>query len=335
MKRFLLSATLMLAAVHPLALTGADAPGSLNRLSFGARFGINFKADFNSSAAFKTPGVNPGLAVGGVDHFYDDGYVRVDTSGNLGGLTTFWGFQNASQVVAGSMEYHAIHSGGSASVSDDPQFGGELIYQRIIGSLPASKTGHWGIESGFGYTQIDLRNRLSGTVPVTTDTFPLNGVLPPAAPYNGTFLGPGALLGDVPVRTTTQAAQSGQHKLSGDMFSIRLGPFAEWDLTDRLSLAASVGVTLAPTTIDYDFSETSTLASGASFGAAGHSSKSKLLWGPYVSAMLRYELGANWGIYIGGQFQNLTRLGQSIGSRTGRFDPGTTVFVTSGVTWRF
>ncbi len=74
--------------------------------------------------------------------------------------------------------------------------------------------GHWVIESGFGYTQMDLRKRFSGTVPVTTDTFPLNGVLSPSAPYNGTFLGPGALLGDTPVRTTILAAQSGQHKLS-------------------------------------------------------------------------------------------------------------------------
>ena len=336
MKRTLLSATLTLAAVTPSVLFGADAPENPNRFSLGPRFGLNFKASFNQNATFRSPTVNPGAAIGGVDHVYDDGYVRVDSSGNLGGVTTFWGYQNASQVVGGAMEYHAIQASSPASVSDNPQLGVELIYQRVVGSLPTPFAGRWGLEAGFGYTALDLRNRRSGIVPVTTDTFTFPiGVLPPAAPYNGTFTGPGPFLGDTPVRTATIASQSGQHKLSGDMFSLRLGPFAEWNLTSQLSLSASIGVTLAPTTVDYDFSETDTLASGASFAASGHSSKSSLLYGPYVGGMLRYDLTPQWGIYVGAQFQSLTSLEQSIGSRTGRLDPGATVYGTVGVTWKF
>lgn len=334
MKR-ILSTTLALAAVSPLALLGADAPENPNRLSLGPRFGLNFKASFNNSAAFKTPGVAPGLAVGGAEHFYDDGYVRVDGSGNAGGVTTFWGYQNASQVVGATMEYHAIQSSSPSSVNDNPQFGTELIYQRVMGSLPAKLGGHWGLEAGFGYTKLDLRNKRAGFVPVTTDTFPLGLVLPPAPPYNGTFAGPGPVLGDTPVRTTTFASQSGQHKLSGDMFSLRVGPFAEWNLTPKLSLAASVGLTLAPTTVDYDFSETDTLASGVGFATSGHSSKSRLLYGPYVGGVLRYDFNPRWGVYVGAQFQSLNSMEQFIGSRSGKLDPGATVYATVGVTWKF
>lgn len=334
MKR-ILSTTLALAAASPFALFGADAPENPNRLSLGPRFGLNFKANFNNNGTFNAPGIAPGAAVGGVAHTYNDGFVLVDSSGNLGGLTTFWGYQNASQVVGGGMEFHAIAASGPSTARDNPQFGAEFIYQRVFGSLPANMPGRWGLEAGFGYTALDLRNQRRGTVAVTTDSFPLGGVLPPAAPYNGTFLGPGALLGDTPVRTATFATQSGQHKLSGEMFSLRVGPFAEWSLTPKLSLAASVGLTLAPTSVDYDFSETDTLASGVGFTTTGSSSKSRLLYGPYVSAMLRYDFNQTWGIYAGAQFQSLNSMEQSIGSRSGRLDPGATVYATIGVTWKF
>ena len=335
MKQMLLTATLTVATVTPFSLSGADVPENPNRLSLGPRFGLNFKADFNNHATYKTPTVNPGPATGGADHTYDDGYVRVDSSGNAGNLTWNWGYQNPSQAVVDSMQFHAIRASSSSSANDNPQYGTELLYQRIIGSLPASMRGRWGLEAGFGYTDLDLRNQRGGFVPVTTDTYPLNGVLPPSAGYNGTFSGPGALLGDTPVRTTTFASQSGRNKLSGDMFNLRFGPFAEWNLTRRLSFAASVGVTLAPTSVAYDFSETDTLASGDRFSTSGHSSRSKVLYGPYVSGLLRYNFNPRWGLYVGAQFQNLTDLNQSIGSRSARLDPGATLYGTVGVTWSF
>jgi hypothetical protein len=334
MNRIVLSTTLTLAAVTPFGVHGADyAPAALtldlpkislknpNRVSFGPSFGMNFKADFYNN-------VNPGPAAGGAGH-YNDGYVLVDSSGDAGGLTWNWGYQNASQVAGNNMQFHAIQSGGASSVTGNPQYGAELIYQRVIGSLPAL-SGDWGLEVGFGFTEIDLRENLNGTA--ILDSFPLNGVVPPGAGYNGTYSGPGALLGDTPTRTT--AALTGYQKLSGQMFSLRLGPFAEWNFTSKLSLAASVGLTLAPTTVDYDFSQTVTLG-GGTFASSGHSSRTKLLYGPYVGAMLRYDFNEHWGVYVGARFQNLTDLNQSIGGRTARLDPGATVYGTVGASYRF
>jgi hypothetical protein len=327
MNRIILSTTLALAAT-PFVMHGADflentnSPGSPNRFSFGPTFGFNFKADFYNNA-------NPGPAAAGANHTYNDGYVHVDSGTGSDGLTGNWNYQYASQYNAahgGTMNYLSV---GSSSVTGDPQYGGEFIYQRVIGSLPC-QFGNWGLEGGFGFTEINLRENLSGTAAV--DSFPLNGVIPPGPGANGTFQGPGALLGDTPTRTA--AAMTGYQKLSGQLFSIRLGPFAEWNFNQKLSLAASVGLTLAPTTVDYDFSETAGPA-GSSITESGHSSKTKLLYGPFAGATLRYDFNKCWGVFVGARFQNLTDLNQSIGGRTARLDLGDTLYATAGVSWKF
>jgi hypothetical protein len=350
MNRIILSTTLTLAAATPFVLHGADSSetDNPNRWSLGARFGMNFKADFHNNAAGNpgNTGVNPGPATGGVDHNYDDGYVRVDSSGNAGGRTWYWGYQNSSQyhVVGDTMQFHAIQSSSPSvpannNVTGDPQYGLELTYQRVLGHLPFVSSGRWGLEAGFGYTDLDLRDNRSATglTTVTTDAFELNGVLPPSAGYNGTFVGPGALLGDIPTRTTASdiAALTSHQKLSGQLYTIRLGPFAEWNFTPKLSLAASVGLTLAPASINYDFSETTMSAGGGTSVASGHSSQTELLYGPYVSGMLRYDFTERWGVYVGAQFQSLNDLEQSIGARTARLDQGATVYGVMGASWRF
>ena len=336
MKRIIFSTTLALAAT-PFAMYGADYLENTNlldnpnRLFFGPRFGVNFKADFHNNA------VNPGPATGDADHTYNDGYVLVDSRGDAGHSTWNWGYQNASQVnsVNDTMQFHAIQSSSPFSATGNPQYGAELVYQRVIGSLPVL-SGCWGLETGFGFTELDLRNNGSGTVSVTTDAYSLNGVSPPSAGYNGTFSGPGTLLGDTPARTLAVPGTVTSHQeLSGQLFSIRLGPFAEWNFTPQLALDASVGLTVAPTMVNYNFSETVALSGGGTFAMSGDSTKIKLLYGPYVGGMLRYNFNKNWGVYVGVQFQNLTDLDQSVGGSTARLDPGFTVYGTAGASWSF
>ena len=334
MNRIILSTTITLAAATPFVMQSEDITDNPNRFFLGPRFGMNFKANFQNNVSYLGP-VNPGLAIGGANHSYNDGYVLVDSSGNAGGLTWNWGYQNASQVVGGSMQFHAIQSSGSSSKTDDPQYGGELVYQRVVGHLPFLSSGRWGFEFGFGLTDINLKENYSGNVTAITDTYALNGVLPPSAGYNGTFNGPGALLGDTPTRTFASAALTSNQKLSGQLFSIRLGPFAEWNLTPELSLSASVGLTLTPAIIDYDFSETGSLPGGGTYADSGHSSKTRLLYGPYVGAMLRYDFTKNWGVYVGAQFQSLNDMEISSGTHTARLDQSATVYGTVGISWRF
>lgn len=328
MNRIILSLPFTLAALTPFAARGQDSNTDLNRFSFGPTFGLNIKANFGQNS------INPGPASGDANHNYNDGYVRVDSSGDAGGLTTYWGYQNASQVVGNTMQFHAVQGGPSSSTTGNPQYGGEFMYQRVLGNLPFL-SGDWGLEGTFGFTEIDLRENYSGTVPVTLDTYQLGGVLPPGPGYNGTFQGPGPLLGDTPTRSATSASLSGYQKLTGQLFSFRLGPFVELNFTDKLSLAGSVGLTLAPATVDYDFSENATLSGGGVIADSGHSSRTKLLYGPYVGATLRYDFTKCWGLYVGARFQNLTDLDQSNNGRTAQLDLGSTIYATAGLSWRF
>ncbi len=339
MNRILVSTTLTLAAAAaPLTLLGADSHDNPNRFSFGPRFGMNFKADFRNRAITPgIPGTNPGPATGGVNHTYDDGYVLLDSSGNAGGSTWNWGYENNSQVVGDTMQFHARQANSSVAnqtADDEPQYGVELTYQRVIGELfgPSSR---WGFEAGFSYTDLDLKSKRSGTSTLTTDAYSLNGVLPPGAGYHGTFNGPGAFLGDIPTRTVTSEMMSSQQKLSGQIYGIRLGPFAEWNFAEQWSLSASVGLSLAPASIEYEFSETTRRVAGGTSVTRGDSSKTELLYGAYVSAMLRYDFSESWGVYVGAQFQSLNDLDQSVGTRKARLDQQATVYVTAGVSWRF
>jgi hypothetical protein len=95
---------------------------------------------------------DPGPATGGgINRCYDDGYVRVDITGNADSYTSYWGYQNSSQIQSGFL----------------------VFYSRT--------------------------NLNADTVQVLTDTYDLDGIFPPSAPYSGTFQGPGPLIHDTPV----------------------------------------------------------------------------------------------------------------------------------------
>ncbi|MDR3457691.1 MAG: hypothetical protein P4N60_09610 [Verrucomicrobiae bacterium] len=343
MNRIALSTALTLVVAAPLVLHGQDASESedLNRFSLGPRFGFNFKGDFRLRSIGNPS--NPGPASGGVNHGYNDGYVNVDSSGNAGGQTWNWGYQNNSQVVGDTMQFHSVQAQSPSLAShnnttDDPQAGLEFVYQRVLGRFSTKAAGCWGLEAGFGYTDIDLHDdrTATGFTTVTTDAYQLNGSLPPGASYHGTFQGPGTLLGDTPTRTTATAltSQTSQQRLSGQLYTIRLGPFAEWNITSQLSLAASAGLTLAPASIDYDYTELNPGVGGSAL-TSGHSSKVGLLYGGFVGATLRFDFTRHFGAYLGGQFQGLSTLEQTSGTHVARLDPGATVYGTAGLVWKF
>lgn len=317
----------------PLGLFGEDASINPNRLSIGPRLGLNLKADFENSAT-NVLAIMPGTTTtNGINRTYEDGYVRVDSSGNLSSQTSFWGYDNASQYTGGGIEYHATRSGGNFEADDQPQYGAEIVYQRVLSPLPAGSSLVWGMEAGFGYTNLSLEHERDSAL-VLIDTYAI-AVLPPSAGYEGTFAGPGALLGSVPVRSMGTAALSTQEELSGVLFSVRIGPFLEWQLARRIDLTVSVGVTAAHTNLDYEYSEIGTLGSGASYAANGQTSASKMLYGPFGGATLRFGISERAAFYVGSQYQRLTILEQSIDARTARFDPSGTLNLSAGFAWRF
>ena len=83
-------------------------PDWSRNIRIGFLAGFNIKADFRMSGTFPIFGTDPGLAgMPRQNHVYDDGYVRVDATGNAGtdprgGYTTFWGYQDGSQHPSAS-----------------------------------------------------------------------------------------------------------------------------------------------------------------------------------------------------------------------------------------
>jgi hypothetical protein len=126
-----------------------------------------------------------------------------------------------------------------------------------------------------------------------------------------------------------------REKLSGQLFNIRLGPFVEWNLTPKLTLATSGGGLLMPGSVDYDFTETTLLAGGGVGVTTGHSSRAELLYGFYAGATFRYDFSNSWSAYLGGRFQSLNSLEQTVAGRTARLDQNATLHATVGVSYRF
>ena len=336
MKRFLLSTSCVIGATVPLLGQDAEIRGNANRLSLSARAGLNFKAEFRNQTQS-----NPGLPIAGINHNYDDGFVRVDSSGAASGGTWNWGYQNASQVSGTSLDFHSDQFStvplNIEKDSDDVQPGIELSYGRIIGKFFLG--GRWGMEGALSYNSLEIEDSrsASGTVTHILDSYSLNGVVPPTPPYNGSFDGPGPVLSDLPTRTvsTDPAFTSARHELSGFAVGIRIGPFFEWTFAKRFSVALSGGLLLAPTRIDYEFSETRTIAGGAPISTQEEADESDLLYGNYVGATLRYDFSRQWGVFAGAQYQTLNELEQTVAGRTARLEQDGTVVGVAGVSWRF
>lgn len=315
--------------VDPFAIPNA------NRFSLGARIGLNFKANFQTARPSPLP------PSGGLNYNYDDGYVRRDASGNANGLTWNWGYNEAAQFVGDAIEYHKIQSPifptSINESSDEPYYGLELVYQRLGGTFMSG--GGWGFEGAFSYHDLDIRAQRSGVGSGTllTDTFALNGVLPPNPPYRGTFNGPGPLIGGTPTRVVTDetASFATDNHLEGQMFGFRFGPFIEWNFNRRFSVAFSGGLALAPALIDYEFDETVAVDSGRFHRERATSNKTDLLYGNYVGGTVRFQFTEQWGVYAGAQYQTLNDWEHSVGNRTAELDAGSTFYGVAGVTWRF
>ena len=79
-------------------------------LRVGALVGFNLKAQFSMNGVFPMSSGDPGIAGGGQNHEYDDGYVRRDATGNDGDLTWNWGYESAGQVQGGRLYFHNTQS---------------------------------------------------------------------------------------------------------------------------------------------------------------------------------------------------------------------------------
>lgn len=287
------------------------------RLGVGYAPMIGLKTEFSGLGTFNAAFPTQPLG-GGVDYNYDNGFVHVDSSGNFGGETWNWGYDNASQIDTsglGSVDYTLTRSlaDGSAEEDGGGQAGFEVFGYLDMGSASVvpmlEKLGAtWGFRGGFNYNHVDVDNRstLSSSTITLTDTFSLNGVVAPGAPYQGSFNGPGALISDAPSRTFGPGASgliSGSRDLDVDLNVFSLGSYLELPILTNLSLMFEGGVSLGIASGSYDFESQTSIAGLGSSNSSGSDSETSVLPGFYLGIEAIYQLNKNWGIQAGGRYQ--------------------------------
>ncbi|MFC1467425.1 hypothetical protein ACFLQY_01865 [Verrucomicrobiota bacterium] len=303
MKQPIKTAVILLAAGYLSGIAHAEFG-----ISAGASF--NFKASFRSTSYQQEIQNDPGTATAGTDHFYDDGYNRVDNSGNVGNLTSFWGYQNASQDDgAGNIIMSSSRTTYEASASSvdqsEAQPAIELYWQK---DLTENKPWDLGLRVALLWQHIEIENRsvTGATTETISDSYAYTAQ-PPSAPFNGSFTGPNYLLSDIPTRSITYTSDAGMlttSEIDADLFTLKFGPTLSCELTEKVRLTASAGGAVA--WIDSDFS----------YSSGSRDSKTDWLFGAYAGADIQYLVGKRWGIFSGAAYTLLENFDQQAGDRS-------------------
>jgi hypothetical protein len=316
---------------------------SLNHIRFvpWAAFGIKARFQSPSSLLLSPSRTTPD----GNSYNYNDGYVLTDSSGNAGGQTWNWGYDSSSQISGNSilMDQTVVSGNASSSASTDlsnPGWGGELVYDRELGRHGNMR---YGIESAINYAKISLSASGSGTGDIvqTTNAFAFNsGTTPPTAPYQGTFNGPGFLIGSSPVSSSSTIMAGAAdimttHRLNANIWGIKLGPYLEFPVDERVDLSISGGLAVALLDASASWTETVNLTGSGTLRASGGGRDLGFLCGGYIVATLSWQLSEHWDAEAGGQYQYLGVYRHSFGGSQVELDFSKSIFVTFGISYSF
>lgn len=328
------------AGLSLVTTAGAQGLRRPNRIAIGPRAGFSIEANFQAAPALS--GASPGPATGGgINRTYDDGYVGVDSSGNAGGQTWYWGYEHPAQVnpATDTLAMTALQGGTTPEISgvtDDPHVGVEISFQRVLGEFGGA---YWGFDLGGTWTPVDLGSDTAFNASLTriTDVYGLGGITPPLAPYHGGFGGPGPTIGDSPTRTEVvqSVAISGDRKIESAMYGIRLGPMLEVPMGERLSLQIMGGVLLTYADSEFSYTERVVYPDSSMTNFRASASEQDWLLGGYVRGQLTLRFSERFGIYAAAQYEALSEIDLTAGSRSATLKPGGAIFGSAGVEYRF
>jgi hypothetical protein len=305
----------------------------------GAMVGLNIHGNFNESGLFTTPGNN------GLNGIFNDGYVLEDNTGNAGGITGNWGYNNASQynAVADTLTYHGT-SGYEVMGSDrddaGPSAGFDMVYGANLFTFHKVRIG---VELGFGLLPLSITDHqtLSGTVNGDTYTYDTGGISLPVAPYQGTANSTGgAPLSAEPSTITpysTPGTVTGSRRLDAILYSIRVGPSFYWDFNRYLGMSVGGGGAVGIVPGEYKYDETITTSAGSSQNT-GSFSKTDIVFGGDVNATLLFHTEDAYrpvDIYLGVSYMPMGSADFSSGGRDAHLNLQGQVYISAGVNWPF
>jgi len=302
----------------------------------GALVGMNIKANFNMNGTFGISGNNPAQGI------FDDGYVRRDNTGDPGGRTYYWGYDNPSQLNGTilSMQANTSFSAESnAKENGEPFPGFDMAYGDNLWYWKHARVG-W--ELGFDLLPIHIADNetMIASVKQTTYNFdvsnPYGAPVPGAdsgTPYQGGPNGPGYQIPDQPMSyssTTNLEIATGAHTLDVTLYALRFGPSFYWDLTDHFGMSLGAGPAVGIVSGQYKYNEIIGNAHNT-----GQISGTEIVYGGYVNATVSYHVQDNADIFIGAQFTPMSDATIGGGGREGRLNLGGQLYFTIGVNWPF
>ncbi|MBL9175637.1 MAG: hypothetical protein JNL10_18995 [Verrucomicrobiales bacterium] len=307
----------------------------------GAQLLFNVKANFTLNGPISVNRQSPGpVDVAGQNHYYDDGYVLVDNTGNAGGDTSYWGYNYASQIVGDQLVMKSVRAyQASETYSDSAGVspGLDVAYGSQIRDWGKVRIG-W--EAGYQFTPFTFKD------PTTLDTvflrdvqaFNLGGIAVPPAPYSGGPSGIGPSIRDIAKGLPDEIVPgtiTGARELDVNLHALRAGATVFWRFQPRWALSGSLGPALGLVPGSYTYNETFNFDDGTTAGESGDMSHTEVVFGGYVSAVLHYRIISSADVYLGGQFMGLTSAEFGNSQREASLDLGATFALSLGVNWPF
>lgn len=343
---------LVLVSAAPHAHAGPDAffdtsAAAPSRWSVGVGYAPVFglKAEFSGLGQFASP-FAPQPIGGGVDYEYDNGYVRVDSSGNAGGQTWNWGYSDATQYDpsgGGSIAMTQTNSlaNGRAEGDDDAGLGLEIEARYHAGAFIFGKSeARWGFRAGLHYADVGISNgdAFTSGMRVMTDRFALNGVVPPLPGYAGSFGGPGPMISDSPTRVFSEggnALVTGLQDLDVDLFTLNFGPWLEIPVASWLDVTLEAGVSAALASGEYSFVSNTTAPGLGSQTSTGSDSGTDLLLGAHFGLGVIHEVGPQWDVFLKCRYQFMPDFDLSANGSNASLDFGSAFLLSAGVIHSF
>lgn len=321
-----------------------DDEGWTREFRIGAMTTLNVSAQFSTHGTFGVSSGAPGApGVSGVNHIYDDGFVRVDSTGDAGGVTSLWGYSNASQYNSKSQTL-TFHSTSGYTINDDtkvyesPSAGLDMAYGGKIVQWGTAKIG-W--ELGFQWQPVSLTDdhSMAAIAQREVQQFSTAGIIVPQAPYSGSATGLGPAISDVATALSTEntvtGTLSGRRKLDGSLYLLRFGPTVNWALLSRLSVSLSAGGAAGLLDERYSFNETLNFADGSKSNSSGGKGSMNAAFGGYAGATLHFFVQEDADIYIGAQMMSLGHQRYRVGGHEANLNLTEGVQVMAGLHWPF
>lgn len=295
------------------------------------------------------------------DRRYDDGYVNRDAGTPRDGLTWYWGYRDAGQVEGDTLSFHVGDATSTDvrrsvqlddSSDDDEAYGPGFAIGLGYDVNPGSRI-TWGVNASLTFARFDVNSDATTFQSdeawarqdlLVTDTYDLNGVLPPNAPYSGTLDGPGPLLSNRPSSRSVMGgeARTGEYRVWNrvstdvgiNLLTLALAPALTWN-TKACSLSLQAGPTISWEQVDMERSEAALDGGSAPIAAwRDTSTESHFIGGGMVDLSVAYRLGENSSLALGGRYDWIDERECRVGPATVTVDADG-VSVSAAWTYRF